>query len=133
MTTESKNINEDDVVLVLQPWVHSGEAKLYVKPEHEDQLRELLTAAGITNGRIIEFSSGPILVAVLIGVGGAGGWKALATVVTAFLKRNEHKTIKIRLRGEPVELAGYSAREVERLIGRVAQVHQEEEERSSRC
>ena len=128
MTTGNEHVDESALELRLEPWAHSGEAKLYVRAEHEKQLRELLTAAGITNDRVYEFHYEPILVAVVISVGTPAAWNALATVVTAFLERNKHKTIKTTLGGRPVELSGYSAREVERLIEQMAQLHHEREQ-----
>jgi hypothetical protein len=128
MTTGSEHVDQSVVELRLEPWAYPGEAKLYVRADHEKQLRELLTAAGITNGRVYEFHYEPILVAVVISVGTPAAWKALATVVTAFLERNKYKNIKATLGGEPLELAGYSAREVERLIDQMAQLHQEREQ-----
>jgi len=88
----------------------------------------LLTAAGITNSRSVELHEGPILAVVLISVSGAGAWKALAKVLTAFFERNKHKAIKTSLGGEPVELSGYSEREGKRLTDNMAQLHQEREQ-----
>jgi hypothetical protein len=128
MATGSGHIDENVVELRLEPWAHSGEAKLYVTPEHEEQLRELLTAEGIANSRSTELHEGPILAILLISVANPAAWKALATVLTAFLERNKHKTIKTSLGGEPVELSGYSEREVKRLTDRMAQLHQEQQQ-----
>jgi hypothetical protein len=128
MTADSEHRDESAVELRLTPWAYPGEAKLHVRAEDEQQLRELLTSAGIKNSRIHEFHYEPILTAVAIGVGSAAAWKALASVVTAFLDRNKHKTIKVTLDGEPVELAGFSTREVDHLIDRMAQLHQDKEQ-----
>jgi hypothetical protein len=127
MTTGSEHVDEA-VELRLEPWAHSGEAKLYVTPEHEEQLRELLTAAGITNSRSTELHEGPILAIVLITVANPAAWNALAKVLTAFFERNKHKAIKTSLGGEPVELSGYSEPEVKRLTDHMAELHQEREQ-----
>jgi len=87
MTTGSEHVDEA-VELRLEPWAHSGEAKLYVTPEHEGQLRELLTAEGVTNSRSTELHEGPILAIVLITVANPAAWNALEPPRTTTLERS---------------------------------------------
>jgi hypothetical protein len=129
MTTGSDHVDEGAVELLVRPWDRPGEAKLYVKPEHEKELGELLTAAGISHGRVYEFHYEPIFVAIAISVGGPAAWKALATVITAFLQRNDRKSIKVNMNGESMEFAAYSARQVEHMIDRMAELHQQQQQR----
>jgi hypothetical protein len=112
----------------VRPWDRPGEAKLYVKPEREEQLDELLTAAGISHGRVYEFHYEPIYVAIAISVGGPAAWKALARIIPAFLQRNDRKSVKVNVKGESIEFDAYSARQVEHMIRRMAELHQQQQQ-----
>jgi hypothetical protein len=92
-------------------------------------LDELLTAAGISHGRIYEFHNAPIYVAIGISVGGPAAWKALGGVVTAFLQRNDRKRVKVSVEGESIEFAGYSTNQVEHMMERMAELHQQQQQR----
>lgn len=118
--TTGRDHDEGSVELIVRPWDRPGEAKLYVKPDREKQLDELLTAAGISHGRVYEFHYEPIYVAIAISVGGPAAWKALARIIPAFLQRNDRKSVKVNMKGESVEFAAYSARQVEHMIRRMA-------------
>ena len=128
MTTGRDHDDEGPVELIVRPWDRPGEAKLYVKPEREKQLDELLTAAGISHGRVYEFHNAPIYVAIAISVGGPAAWKALGGVITAFLQRNDRKRVKVNVKGESIEFAGYSTRQVEHMIDHAAKLHQQQEQ-----
>lgn len=129
ITTGCDHDDEGPVELIVRPWDRPGEAKLYVKPEREKQLDELLTAAGISHGRIYEFHNAPIYVAIGISVGGPAAWKALGGVVTAFLQRNDRKRVKVNVEGESIEFAGYSTHQVEHMMERMAELHQQQQQR----
>jgi hypothetical protein len=129
MTTGRDHDDEGPVELIVRPWDRPGEAKLYVKPEREKQLDELLTAAGISHGRVYEFHNAPIYVAIAIGVGGPAAWKALGGVITAFLQRNDRKRVKVNNgKGESIEFDGYSTRQVEHMIDHAAKLHQQQQQ-----
>jgi hypothetical protein len=129
MTTGRDHDDEGPVELIVRPWDRPGEAKLYVNPEREKQLDELLTAAGISHGRIYEFHNAPIYVAIGISVGGPAAWKALGGVVTAFLQRNDRKRVKVNVEGESIDFTGYSTHQVEHMMERMAELHQQQQQR----
>lgn len=121
---EGHSSDGDVLELRLQPWAHSGEMKIYVRPLQEPELREALTAEGLRHDRVYEFAEGPVLVAIVVAVASSPAWTALASAIHAFLNRNQSKTVKVVVGGDPTEFTGYSRHDVERLIDRVEQLHE---------
>lgn len=130
MAPREQRVDDGTIELALYPWAHPGEAKVYVSPPEERDLRDALTAEGLSNDRVYEFSSGPLLQAVVVAVGTAGAWASLAAAIQSFLQRNKHKAVKVTLRGEPIELNGYSARQVRKLVDEMERLHREADEES---
>jgi hypothetical protein len=106
---------------------HSGDVKIRVSPGHAEQLGDDLASHGLHASRVIELSAGSDLAILAIGGGaGAGGLaaivRALAPVISAWIDRNKPKKVSFGENGSITSIEGMSAREIERLLRRQAQL-----------
>ncbi|MER8047127.1 hypothetical protein [Streptomyces sp. NPDC094032] len=105
--------------LRLDPWGTHSEVKLRVSPEIAvDLLRELKGAGGDAGERQEFGAMGELIVLGLI-IRDNGGWMTLRTAIEALANRNKDKHIRLEFGEAVLEMDGYSAKEVERLLGPV--------------
>lgn len=93
--------------------------KLRVSPEIADDMLRELKGSGGDAGERHEFGvMGELIVLGLI-IRDNGGWMTLRTAIEALANRHKDKHIRLEHGETVLELDGYSARDVERLLGPV--------------
>jgi hypothetical protein len=119
-------LNQDGSTLVLrlQPWSDQSYADLYVPPEHADELRTLLSEAGLPNSRVIQHSGGPEILEIIgLSVANAAFWPSLFSVLKVFITRHQGKKVHVSVTGASLEMEGYSERQAERLMRAAMELH----------
>ncbi len=103
---------------------HPGQAELDVRvsPEHVEELRECLESEGLRVSNVMEFSAGGWLDVLAVSLTGGG---AVTVAITKFLGRHQGKKVTFGSEGQVETMEGFSAREVERVLGVVAQRQRE--------
>jgi hypothetical protein len=125
-------MDQDDSALALrlQPWTFNNYADLYVSPEHADELRALLTSAGLANNRVVHASGGhEVLEIIGLGVANATFWPSLFAVLKVFITRHKGKKVHVTVAGTPLEMEGYSERQAERLMNAAMELHAQQQQR----
>lgn len=105
--------------LRLDPWGALGEVKLRVSPEIADDVLRELKGAGGDAGQRHEFSVLGELVVLGLVIRDNGGWMTLRTAIEALANRNKDKHIRLEFGETVLEMDGYSAKDIERLLGPV--------------
>jgi hypothetical protein len=125
--------DEHALIVKLEPgYPGDHQFTLRVTPQYEDELVELLRAQELYGGKILEHSDPATLLAIIsVAVGAGGALTKLASILTAFIKRNEGKEIVLRSHTTEWRMKGYSRRDVERLIEVTANLQQQWDEQSA--
>ncbi|MGA5454771.1 hypothetical protein ACPCVO_50325 [Streptomyces umbrinus] len=94
----------------------TGQLKLRVSPELAQHTLEQLRADGAEASIGAEFGLATDLVILAVMMKDNGAWMTLRTVIEAVATRNKDKRIRFELGDSTVEMDGYSANTVERLM-----------------
>ncbi len=100
---------------------------LRVSPGLVKEMQAGLDAAGLEHSQALEHSDGPQLALEIVTVLGASAANlhGLAAVIRAVTRRSDGK--KVVLRGDSLDVTGYSSNDVERLIEKYAERQQANE------
>lgn len=104
---------------------------VWASPAHREELLRLLDGAGVRRSKIIEFAAGPQLAIYAVSAS-TSSMAALAAVLNAVFRRHRDKRFKLTLPGgEEIQTAGYSQKEVEKLLAKAKQAQLDQDARDA--
>lgn len=107
--------NDDQIFLRLSALAPNSDAiKIYVTPAARDDLVDTLEEGGATTREMQEFSAG--IEYLIIGVWlvrEIGGLDGVASLLKAFFSKNEHKSVRLEVGDQAVEIKGLSPEQAE--------------------